>query len=325
MPEKKILGIVVVIVVVVVAIFYLWATSTVPVPFQEAPDYAPDLPIMGCGDETCSGSENCSNCPQDCGECPPVEPPEDESIIKIAAWNLQVFGPTKASNDTLIEKYVSIMDDFDIIVVQGIQDESGEAFQNLCNMMEGYECRISERKGRTISKEQYGVIYKNADIVSVFDPYQYSWAETWERPLYRIDFEVENWTFILVTIHTKPDDVFHELKALEGFVSEQGSLWDIIILGDLNADCDYYNRQNNPTFPDPDNMYSWEFNWTWVIPDDADTTVSPNTDCAYDRIIVHEGKRYNVDNLIEYGIYDNITSDLSDRYLIWASFRINVG
>lgn len=37
-----------------------------------------------CGDGTCNGDENCSNCPKDCGECPPCiddyEDDEDEDI-----------------------------------------------------------------------------------------------------------------------------------------------------------------------------------------------------------------------------------------------------
>lgn len=37
-----------------------------------------------CGDGTCNGDENCSNCPKDCGECPPCiddyAEDEDEDI-----------------------------------------------------------------------------------------------------------------------------------------------------------------------------------------------------------------------------------------------------
>jgi hypothetical protein len=53
-------------------------------------------------------------------------------------------------------------------------------------------------------------------------------------------FKVNSWMFTLVTIHTKPSDVSNELTNLETLVGiPQG---DTIILGDLNADGDYYNN-----------------------------------------------------------------------------------
>jgi endonuclease/exonuclease/phosphatase family metal-dependent hydrolase len=73
----------------------------------------------------------------------------------------------------------------------------------------------------------------------------------------------------------------------------------LIISGDLNADCDYYNNVNEKQF---DSLY-------WIIQDDIDTTVG-TTDCAYDRMISNFG-------VSEYGIDTTITSDLSDHFLIW--------
>jgi len=51
-----------------------------------------------------------------------------------------------------------------------------------------------------------------------------------------------------------------------------------MILGDLNADCSYVSEA------DWSDIALWVNPWfTWLIDNTADTTVSTNTDCAYDR------------------------------------------
>jgi len=45
----------------------------------------------------------------------------DSETIKIANWNLQVFGQTKANNLGLMQIYSEIIEDYDIIFVQEIK------------------------------------------------------------------------------------------------------------------------------------------------------------------------------------------------------------
>jgi predicted extracellular nuclease len=52
---------------------------------------------------------------------------------------------------------------------------------------------------------------------------------------------------------------------------------DVILLGDLNADCSYY---------DEDSIDPLRTGYEWLVPNNADTNVSDSTSCAYDRIIV---------------------------------------
>lgn len=54
-----------------------------------------------------------------------------DSDISIACWNLQIFGPSKTSNETLIDYYAEKLDDYDIFIVQEIRDASGEAIEIL--------------------------------------------------------------------------------------------------------------------------------------------------------------------------------------------------
>ena len=59
------------------------------------------------------------------------EKANNTTALSIANWNLQVFGPSKASNDTLLRYYADHIDDYDIIVIQEIRDASGVAIEKL--------------------------------------------------------------------------------------------------------------------------------------------------------------------------------------------------
>lgn len=217
---------------------------------------------------------------------------DNSSTLKIANWNLQIFGDSKVD---LIPTYAEKIKAYDIIFIQEIRDIDGSSFNLLCNSLPEYNCQVSSRAGRTSSKEQYGIIYKKGISLTIID-YNPDSQDRWERP--PIVVNLSSYMLTLVNIHIKPDDVQKELEYLEEIVGENNT----IILGDLNADCDYYNP-----------LLGTEFDsWNWIISDIADTTVGA-TNCAYDRIIV--SKNINIKN---YGIYTNVTAEESDHYLVWV-------
>jgi len=230
----------------------------------------------------------------------------DSETIKIANWNLQVFGQTKANNLGLMQIYSEIIEDYDIIFVQEIRDSSQMAFPKLCSMLQNYSCMSSSRAGRTSSKEQYGVIYKNEINLIDFKDYNPDSQDRWERPPIKIIFNIEDYSFTVYNIHIKPEDVQEELNYLEDVVSDAGN---VLILGDLNADCSYYKNEEQTEFND----------WNWLVKDDEDTT-SSDSDCAYDRIILN-GDAY--EEYVRDGIYKKgITTDVSDHYLVWVEMKI---
>lgn len=230
----------------------------------------------------------------------------NEDTIKIANWNLQIFGQSKASNLELMNFYTSVIDDYDIIFLQEIKDKEETAFPKICSQLINYTCITSSRAGRTNSKEQYGIIYKNSINLTNFYDYNPDNQDRWERPPIRVDFRINNYTLIIYNIHIKPDDVKNELQYLEDIAITTGN---VIILGDLNADCTYYNNEQETEFD----------SWNWIISDNQDTT-SSNSNCAYDRILL------NNDAYNEYqssGIYKNkITTEISDHYLVWVELEI---
>lgn len=226
--------------------------------------------------------------------------------IKIANWNLQVFGESKASKNELMDFYVSVIDDYDIIFIQEIRDESGEAFDTLCNLLSyKYLCKNSSRAGRTAMKEQYGIFWReDIELVELQD-FNPDPEKRWERPPIKAYFNIDGYEITIFNIHTTPDDVPNELNYLEDVIVGKGNT---IVLGDLNADCNYYNPLSEDDFDD----------WHWVIKDYEDTTVKA-TDCAYDRIIMND-EAY--EEYIQCGIYkENITKDVSDHYLVWVEIN----
>lgn len=224
---------------------------------------------------------------------------------KILNWNFQIFGDKKASNSTLMDFYVNTITNFDIAFVQEIRDHDDSAFNTLAARLTNYECRVSSRAGRSSSKEQYGIISKKGIMVREVVDHNPDNENRWERPPVEVLFDVDGSKIRVYNIHLKPEAVKAELAALETIVSTNGSS---VVLGDLNADCNYYNNSANNELD----------SWHWVITDEQDTT-SKKTDCAYDRIILNEDayKNYSTSGVFKTGI----TPEISDHYGVWVELK----
>ena len=232
---------------------------------------------------------------------PYIEHPLDNpNSLTVANWNLQIFGQKKANNPELLNQYAEIIDDYDIIFIQEIRDKSQTAFPKLCELLPEYHCRNSTRAGRSSSKEQIGIIYKKEIEITNWQDFNPDSEDRWERSPLQVEFKVHNYTISIYNLHTKPDDVQQELFYLASVVNEQGN---IMIIGDLNADCSYYNNEKETEFD----------NWYWVIKDNHDTTTSASN-CAYDRIILNNDA---LNQALAFGIKKDITKEQSDHYLVW--------
>lgn len=226
--------------------------------------------------------------------------PSEGNTIKIASWNLQRFGEEKAGNHSLMDYYSNVIRGYDIVILQELTDSSGDSFRKLCALLPDYTCAVSARLGNSSYKEQYGLLYKNAKLEATVPG-----AGAYVRPPYTYRFSSGKWSFYLTTIHTDPDNVKSELGALEKDMASFDSA-DHIVMGDLNADCAYYRAPHS------------DFTgWMWAIPDDEDTTVKASN-CAYDRIIINKGAE---NNYVSYGIMRNVSSEQSDHYLVYATYR----
>lgn len=197
--------------------------------------------------------------------------------------------------------YKNKFDDYDIVFIQEIRDESGTAFNKLCSMFEGYSCLNSSRAGRSSSKEQYGIIYKNSVSLTNYTDLNPDSLNRWERPPFNVKFKKENTEYSFWVMHTKPDEVPVELKYLETVIPSNGNQ---ILLGDLNADCNYYSGGSFN-------------NWLWSI--NGDTT-SGNTICTYDNFVLNQ---YAQLLYTSSDIGTTTSAYESDHYMISMELKVN--
>lgn len=223
----------------------------------------------------------------------------------IASWNVQTYGDTKASNQTLVRDILRVVSLYDVLILQELRDKDGSAMSVLCDSLQGYTCYNSSRAGRGSSKEQYLVFVRDGVEIGGFvdlaqDESQYDF---WERPPYMFWVSHGGSNVTILTSHIRPSDAELEIDALERLVAERFTFTaSFLLMGDLNADCAYYDEENRDFTQ-----------WNWVIENSADTTVS-QTDCAYDRIIATPSV-----SILQFGILkEGIYSRLSDHYPVWV-------
>jgi endonuclease/exonuclease/phosphatase family metal-dependent hydrolase len=236
-----------------------------------------------------------------------IEELDRSEVARVASFNIRIFGDTKMSNGTVVAELVDIFQRYDMVAVQEIKDIDQEVpylfldelnnFNNLSNStnLTEWELVLSERSGTQEddqnSQEQYAFYYRP----TVFTPidngtlYDDSSNDSFQREPFLAKFVLLD-TFgnttgtdiVFVNIHTKPTLAVEEMSALGDVISWGQTNYtdddDYVILGDFNGDCSYASYNELVELP-----ISSE-NYTWLIPDDADTTVGDSR-CAYDRIV----------------------------------------
>ena len=261
---------------------------------------------------------------------------EDPETIRVAAFNVQIFGRTKRQKEQVMDILADIAREFDVVLVQEIRDSSEETapyYLEKINEEPGsrYAFVRSRRLGRTTSKEAYAYFY-NTETVEFIQGSDYVYEDAddvFEREPYIASFRSDGFDFTLVGVHTKPDDAYDEIGNLTlvvlsvraGAPEEE----DIIVLGDLNADGSYFDEEGtaNP-------LTGPGFHWT--VANEMDTMTK--TDWTYDRIIMMDstyGHEYVQGSTgvfyfdEEYEISEEeLVWDVSDHYPVYAEFYISL-
>ncbi|MEA3282502.1 MAG: LamG-like jellyroll fold domain-containing protein, partial [Euryarchaeota archaeon] len=263
----------------------------------------------------------------------------DGGAVRVGAFNIPVFGKSKASKPEVMEVLGRIIRTYDVVAIQGIRDESQTALPALVDTVNAgnsqYGYVVGERLGRTTSREQYAYIY-NTRTIELTDtphsPHTYpepAGTDSFHREPYIASFEAIacNFDFILITIHVDPDEATEEINALDTVVKYAQSTYpdeqEFIVMGNLNADCSYFDEDSSSTMSGS--------NYHWCIDNSVDTTTK-STDCTYDRIIITNPTasyftgdsgvfRYD----LEYGLTEDETTAVSDHYPVYAEFSCNGG
>ena len=257
---------------------------------------------------------------------------EEQETITIAAFNIQVFGQTKAGKPDVMSTLAQIAQEFDVMVVQEIRDASKQVADLFLDRINqdaepDYAMYEGPREGRTSSKEQYVVYYLpsrvqflNASVL--LDP-----NDVFEREPLIATFKSGEFDFTLVICHIKPDDADAELAHMAAVASSvlafNPAEQDIILLGDFNADGSYWDE-------DKTNHALKDTTYHWIIDNDMDTMV--RTDWTYDRIILLGGTYYNEYVGGSAGVFyfnqecgltdQEFIEDVSDHFPVYAEFKI---
>ncbi len=261
-----------------------------------------------------------------------VESPAEASYIKVASFNIQVFGQSKINKPEVMNMLSRIIKRYDVVAIQEVRSKEQNVIPSLLNLVNDidtkYDYIISERLGRTTSKEQYVFVYntKTVDLIGsssyvVEDP-----DDLFEREPFIAFFRSGNFDFKVVNNHIKPGDVEAELGQLAIVINDiydNSAEKDIIVLGDMNADGAYFNE---------DNLAVILPLWIQLIGNDEDTTVAVS-DNTYDRMMTRDTTtdvEYTGTSGVfrwdaEYGIADvSFIKKVSDHYPVYAEFRTDL-
>ncbi|RCV63636.1 Metal-dependent hydrolase, endonuclease/exonuclease/phosphatase family [Methanophagales archaeon] len=223
---------------------------------------------------------------------------------------------------------------YDVVAIQEIRDKDQTALPKLVNLTNtndsDYVYIASERLGRTTNKEQYAYIYNNQTVKLNGTPHIYpepNGTDPFHREPYIASFAAVNGSFdvTLLVIHTDPDEATEEINALDVVVKYTQNKYpdeqDFIVMGDLNADCSYFDEDSNCTICGGD--------YYWCINNSVDTTTSA-TNCTYDRVIITTPMVTDYTGISSVFRYDpiynltvNETQAVSDHYPVYAEFWTN--
>ena len=149
-----------------------------------------------------------------------------DGTIRIASYNIQVFGTSKMGKPHVMDILAKVVRRFDIVAIQEIRSVDQTILPRFVDLInaEGakYDYVIGPRLGRTSSKEQYAFVYDTnrieldqGSVYTVNDP-----QDLLHREPLVARFRVRGpppekaFTFQLADIHTDPDETDTELDAL---------------------------------------------------------------------------------------------------------------
>lgn len=250
--------------------------------------------------------------------------------ISLLSFNIQIFGTSKMSNKSVINTLVNIINKYDVIAIQEVRDSSGQAVIEFMKLLDPkYNYYLGPREGRSSSKEQYWFIYDKTKLKIINRATYPDTLNIFERRPEGVYFQNINglFDFVLINKHVAPSDAVKEISYIPNILDYFYNLFkdpDIIIVGDFNADGNYFN-ENLLTQIFPIDKFSI------IIDNSLDTTVADSNN-TYDRIIMSNSSLEDFTG--KYGVYIfedyyNFTElaiqpkHVSDHYPVWAIFYID--
>lgn len=267
------------------------------------------------------------------GSQPP--PPRGNETIRIATFNIQVFGEAKLNDPEVMPVIVAILKNFDLIAIQEIRSVTQDIMPHLIDLLNAdgrhYDYAIGPRLGRTSSKEQYAFVFDTQTIeidryklYTVDDPDDLLHREPlvgWFRA--RGPAPNQAFTFSLATVHTDPDEVDQELDVLDDVFfrvrdDPHRGEDDCILVGDFNARASHLRELGRIK------------GLIKVI--DGETPTNTRRTAQYDNIVFQEpatreftGRGGVFDFRQQYNLTQEQAERISDHLPVWAEFSVFEG
>lgn len=250
--------------------------------------------------------------------------------IKIASFNIQVFGESKLAKTEVMSVLVDVVRRFDVVAVQELRAKDQSVMPRFVQMINAqgarYDFVAGPRLGRSNSKEQYVYLFDTQrievdsnSVYTVSDPDDLLHREPLVARFRVRGLPLEQaFSFKLVNIHTDPDEVAAELAALDDVFNavrnDGGQEDDVILLGDLNA--------GYPKLGDLGRLP----NFACVIHGEpTNTRLSQSYDnLVFDQTATVEftGQAGIINLRTAYGLTEAQALEISDHLPIWGEFSV---
>ncbi len=265
---------------------------------------------------------------------------KSSETIRIATFNIQVFGKKKASDPNVMAVLARVVTQFDVVAIQEVRGGDSTPIAALIELIGAsggqYTATVSEPIGRTSQTESYAYVWDESRIQMipqsayvVQDP-----ADRMHREPMVASFETRvgsadgrmPFRFTLINAHTSPSEVAasaieNEMNVLDDvFVRvrqydyENSGEEDCIMLGDLNVDTAGLRELGQ--IP----------NVTSIAGDVMTNTRRSKT---YDHILIdrtmtreYTGRFGVVDFQRDFGLTEEQALLVSDHHPLWAEFSV---
>jgi deoxyribonuclease-1-like protein len=172
--------------------------------------------------------------------------------VRVASWNLESFGSEKLSNPLIVDVLISVISQFDVIALQGIQSQRDDVLPGLIDALNrrgaAFDYLVGPRVGKGQLLQQYAFVFNTKSIET--DRYQLYTVEDPEdlmvyEPLVawfrcKAVGSKEAFTFSLVNIRIHPGTASSEQSLLPNLihsvVNDGRREDDIIAVGDFAGD-----------------------------------------------------------------------------------------
>lgn len=264
--------------------------------------------------------------------------PRDENRIRIATYNIEAFGESKAAKADVMRVLATIVSSFDLVAIQEVRSPQAMPVARLLELINRsggrYDAALSPPIGHTSHKEQYAFVWDTTRIRLI--PESSYVVNDNESRMHRApmvaSFETRvpaaqgrlPFRFTLINVHTDPDevaaknpesemnvldDVFVRVREYEyGAHREE----DFVLLGDLNVDTKHLGELGqvpgivSVAGAQPTNTIGTE-NYDHILIDHNTTTE-------------FTGRAGVIDYEHDFGLSREAALQVSDHRPVWAEF-----